>query len=195
MLRKLRNKWMGRSGFTLAETLMTVLILLMVTAVIAGGVPAAVKAYDKVIIGANAQVLLSTATTRLREELGAASKVSVSAAGGEAVETVIDYTSADGSRSRIYLVNEATTKRGINLWQYRDIYTKDDAETKYGHLLVSQAASNRDRLNSSKSLYILYDSVSFTGGVVTFTNLRVMNDDARITGLVSFSVNVIASLS
>ena len=51
----------SRTGFTLAEVLITVLILLMITAVVAGGMPVAANAYYKVVDAANAQVLLSTA--------------------------------------------------------------------------------------------------------------------------------------
>ena len=56
MILKLNNE----DGFTLAETLMTVLIMLLVSSVIAAGIPAAAKAYRKAVDAANAQVLLST---------------------------------------------------------------------------------------------------------------------------------------
>lgn len=67
-----------RRGFTLAETLLAVLILLLVSVIVATGIPAAKNAYYKVVLGANAQSLLSTTATALRNELGTAWDVEVS---------------------------------------------------------------------------------------------------------------------
>ena len=71
------QKLKRESGFTLAETLMAVLILLMVSAVVATGIPAAANAYNKAVDAANAHVLLSTMVTALRDELGMAKEVEV----------------------------------------------------------------------------------------------------------------------
>ena len=54
-------------GFSLAETLMAVLILLMVTSVVATGIPAAANAYFKAVDASHAQVLLSTTMISLSE--------------------------------------------------------------------------------------------------------------------------------
>ena len=45
----------NQSGFTLAETLLTVLILLLVSGIVATGMPAVQTAYEKIVISANAQ--------------------------------------------------------------------------------------------------------------------------------------------
>ena len=63
------QKLNSQDAFTLAETLITVLILLMVSAVVAGGIPAAANAYRKAVDAANAHVLLSTTVNALRSEL------------------------------------------------------------------------------------------------------------------------------
>lgn len=98
MKRKLRSK----RGFSLAETLLAVLILLLVSLIVANGVPAAKEAYEKVVIGANAKVLLSTTIATLRDELATARDVRVSSDG-----KTITYFSADrGATSRIYLSKE-----------------------------------------------------------------------------------------
>ena len=47
----------GRSGFTIGETLVAVLILLMVSSVVAAGIPAAKSAFEKVVIGANVEYM------------------------------------------------------------------------------------------------------------------------------------------
>lgn len=63
------------SGFTLTELLLTTMILLMVSAVVAGGVPSAANAYFKIVDASNAQILLSTTVTSLRNELSFATDI------------------------------------------------------------------------------------------------------------------------
>ena len=93
MLRKLNRA----AGFTLAETLVAVLILLMFTAVVAEGLPAAVSAYRKAVDASNAQILLSTTVDALRGELSTAWDV-------ETDGTTISYKSSHtGAESKIYL--------------------------------------------------------------------------------------------
>lgn len=195
MRRKLREILGNRGGFSLAETLMTVLILLMVTAVVAAGLPSAASAYDKVITGANAQLLLSTTTTRLREELGTATKISVlKAANDDPYPTIIKYTDTDGIRAQIYMnVTDDETKvnDGVYLKQYK---SDTETEVRADKRLISEAASNKDRKNESKILHVLYDRVDYneTLGAVTFYNLRVIDGENVLTSLETFTVKVIA---
>ena len=67
-----RNKLNRRKGFSLTELLAAVLILGMVSSVVAGGIPVARDAYNKVTVSANAQVLMSTTISALRSQLGVA---------------------------------------------------------------------------------------------------------------------------
>ena len=73
VMRKLKNK----SGVSLAEMLITILILLMVSSVVAGGVPVAVRAYQNAVDAANAYSLLSTTVNALRSEFSTAWGVDV----------------------------------------------------------------------------------------------------------------------
>ncbi len=59
----------GSAGFSLAETLIVVLILLIVTAVVGAAIPTAASVFTKTVDTANAQVVLSTTMTALRDEL------------------------------------------------------------------------------------------------------------------------------
>ena len=59
-------------GFTLAETLLALLIVTLLTGIVATGVPIAINAYKQVVDSSNAQVALSTTTSALRDELGLA---------------------------------------------------------------------------------------------------------------------------
>ena len=93
-----KKKLKSRAGFTLAETLMAVAILLLVSGIVAAGIPAAKNAYEKVILASNAEVLLSTAESSLRDELGTAWKVKARCGGG------VTYFSADtGTRTELYV--------------------------------------------------------------------------------------------
>ena len=99
IIRKLKNT----AGFTLAEMLLTVVILLLASGVVATGMPAAVNAYRNAIDAANAQVLLSTTVNALRDELSTARDVQVSG-------KTITYTGTDtGSRSTIDLSSSPFT--------------------------------------------------------------------------------------
>ena len=65
MRRKLRSK----GGFTLTELLTAVAILGLIAAALGVGLPTAVRAYRQVTAGAEAQVLCSTLSTAIADEL------------------------------------------------------------------------------------------------------------------------------
>lgn len=143
-------------GFTLAETLVAVLILLMVTAVVAAGIPVATNAYFKVVDSANAQVLLSTSITAIRNELEFAKNVEIPA--GDANLT-INYVSADtGVKSQIY-----NSDGGVMLKEYVGV----EGVASPVRLIVSDKAA-------TKNLTFRYDSVSYSGGIFTFGGLKVL---------------------
>ena len=166
---KKTRKLNSRGGFTLAETLLAVLILLMVSVIVATGVPVAKNAYEKVVVAANAQVLLSTAVNTLRDELGTAWDVEVVEEGE--TEPKIKYFCADtGARAEIYLNAEKGTV-------YRKRFADMDelgisvATDQDGPLVSPQASTDR--------LRVKYDSVTMAGDVVTFEGLKVyLKDDA-----------------
>ena len=59
-MREAIKRKLHTQGFTLAETLLAVLILLLVGVIMTTGIPAAKNAYEKVVVASNAEVLLST---------------------------------------------------------------------------------------------------------------------------------------
>ena len=59
----------ARSGFSLVELLVTLLVVTLATIMVTAGLPAAVRAYTDVVDKSNAQVLLTTASTLLRDKL------------------------------------------------------------------------------------------------------------------------------
>ncbi|MBE6994620.1 MAG: type II secretion system protein [Ruminococcaceae bacterium] len=150
----------SRTGFTLAEVLITVLILLMITAVVAGGMPVAANAYYKVVDAANAQVLLSTAMTELRDQLGLAS--------GAAVESGALTYAGPGGDSRIWLGGDGTIL-------LRQTIAAADRP------LVSVKAQ-------TKNLTVTYTSVTVDGTLVTFEDLRVEKKGRSVAALDEYCV-------
>ena len=103
------KKLKKNAGFTLAETLMTVLILLMVSSVVAGGIPSAVTAYSKAVDAANAQVLISTTVNALRSELTTAKDVHVVHLNNDDEKNEVIYISPNtGSKTKLYLASDNT---------------------------------------------------------------------------------------
>ena len=185
-----------QNGFSLAEMLVAVLILLMVSAVVAGGIPAASNAYSKAVDAANAQVLLSTAATALRDELGAARNVSIS----DDKKTVRYYSADNGNYSELSL-GEKDERSVIMLTSYlgenvnnsdSDVSGESASATIYGTTedtvqweLVSSAAI-------TKKLGLTYDSVSYDNGIITFTNLKVMKNSTVLAELGQLEIRVIS---
>ena len=173
--RKLKNK----SGFTLAETLLAVLILLLVSTIVATGMPAAKNAYNKVIVAANAQVALSTAATALRDELGTAWNVKIEDVAGKERGLFVTYSSSDtGAISKIYL-NTGDNK--IYLQEYlKNTYFNEEENVSIGtgHPLVSDKAANGN-------LVITYSTVakSRDGKSIIVSGLVVKKDDQELAKL------------
>jgi len=73
----------GRSemGFSLVEMLVALIILVLMTGIVAMGIPMAKSTYEKAVLASNAQALMSTTTIELRNELGLAQGVKTDAAG------------------------------------------------------------------------------------------------------------------
>ncbi len=195
-MKKRKKSNRARSGFSLVELLAATLILLMVSSVVVGGIPVAKDAYEKVTITANAQVLLSTALTALRNQLGTASNVelveSADSYESGAVEALVYYNAAIETDSMIYLKNVDGDSPCIMVQDYID--READGETDQNNLtssrqLVTDAASDGD-------LYITYDDVSAEDGIVEFSKLAVyMEDetDARVS-LDTYCVRVSADI-
>ena len=155
---KLIWKRNNKQGFSLTELLVAVLILSMVSAVVAGGIPVAKDAYEKITVSANAQVMLSTTITALRNELCTASDIRISGT------TVRYYSSSIENDSELLIGKEKTDTAHdtILLKQYAD-YEKADDNVR---ALVSKAVGD-------KQLYVTYTSVTNGSGIITFNTLIV----------------------
>lgn len=169
------------AGFTLAETLLAVLILLLVSSIVAMGIPVAKQAFEKVTLAGNAELLLSTAVSTLRDELGTAWDVQA----GEAPDGGVIYYSADtGNRSRLYIgvSDDKTNATAIRLHEY-------SKTTKAEALLDIKKNAQKDRelvyqANDGKALQLICESVALDPvkkNTVKITGLCVKDHDGKVT--------------
>lgn len=174
-----------RAGFTLAETLLAVMILLLVTAIVAAGIPSARNAYEKVVMTSNADVLLSTTISSLRNELGTAQNIDIP--GGTIVDgkltgnCITYYSPARGTFSQIYVEDSGKAV------MFRRYYSEDVPGTANpAEQLISDTVATGD-------LFVTFASVSYADGVITFNELSVDRRSGS-TGLAerdSLSIRVI----
>ena len=168
-----KKKITNKKAFTLAETLVATLILLMVSAIVAAGIPVAKNAYEKVVVKANAEVVMSTAINALRNELSVANDIEVTG------DTTITYSSGTyGSRSKIFVDEE-----GIEYVRYSTSTPGGTAEEK--SRLVSKSASD--------NLTVTYDKAEYdsTTSIIEFTNLRVLKGNKTFVERTPLSISVI----
>ena len=147
----------------MAETLLAVLILLMVSSIVAAGIPSARRAYEKVVLASNAEVLLSTTITTLRNELGNAMDVKVNG------NDITYYNTARGATSKIsldkVLATSPDTEKTIVLYRYFGDYVYNSAAEK----IAMSSSSSKD-----KDLYVTYTSVVCQNGIITFSGVSAV---------------------
>ena len=185
-MKKVYQKLNSQDAFTLAETLITVLILLMVSAVVAGGVPAAANAYRKAVDAANAHVLLSTTVNALRSELSTAWNAEQAQADDGSVEKGISYySSATGSQSRIYVDDDGV----IMLQEYSDYKTEESTE---GTPEVSPRPIVSEAMTIKGKLEITCEDISYekTTGIVTVKGLQVKKGEQIIVKMPEESLTI-----
>ncbi|MBQ6493127.1 MAG: type II secretion system protein [Erysipelotrichaceae bacterium] len=147
----------SKQGFTLAETLLAMLILLMVSGLMASGIPTAINIYHKIVDASNAQALISTTMTELRDKLALAQDFENSSA------TVITYTGDNGRK------HELSFDENVGI--YINDITGDGQDDS--RLLVSDPAA-------SKNLYVSFDSIKYEEGVVAVKNLKVKRKNSTV---------------
>lgn len=181
-----KKKLHNSSGFTLAETLLAVLILLMVSAIVAAGIPSAKNAYEKVVLASNAEVLLSTTITTLRNELGTAQDVKAPKPGDPVDTTITYYNPTRGASSKLYVASGGEHDKEIMFQRYFSADGLVKADYAAAPLVSSKTAT--------QDLYVTYTSVTYDKGIVTFSGLSV-NRTSGTEGLASrdeLSIRVIS---
>ncbi len=145
-----------QSGFSLAETLVALIIILLVSAIVAGAMPAAKDAYFNVLESADAQVFLSTTLTVLRDEL--------------AMATDIDLTTNPGT---IIYTNPITGDSKITFSEgaYRiETYLNLDGEmTERGRPLVTDRARSKLKIKEQPS-------ITYANDMITISSFEVLSE-------------------
>ncbi len=166
----LRRKFKKKTGFSLAETLIAILILLMVSAIVAGAIPMAARVFTKTVDAANAQILLSTTMNALRDELGTAADIGKDG-------TTITYRNASNGYCRLEIIAEPTSdKTEAGIWLTYLDYDPATGKTsvnvdKPPRLLVSAKAATTGEPNN---LRVTYESVDISDDTVVIHNLKVL---------------------
>ncbi len=164
MKERIQQKIHTDKGFTLAETLLAVLIMLLVSGIVASGIPVAKDAYEKVVLASNAEVLLSTTISTLRNELGTAQDI-VPALDSDGKKTIVTYYSGlRGASSKIYL-SDSKKKKEIMLQRYNNMDQLSVSTYEPTPLIPEKTAT--------EGLYVTYDTLDYSNGIVTFTGLLV----------------------
>lgn len=170
-MKKLKNK----KGFSLGEVLVAVLIMGMVTGVVAAGMPAAINAYKKIVEISNAQLLATTTTNTLRNQLYMARDVHVSASEGTGV--TIDFKAPDGSTTRI--VSAPGELITVQEYYGYEITLSDGSKSHTEpRPLVNPGASSQSSAISGSSknvenMYVEIGGAEISDGYLTLKNITV----------------------
>lgn len=171
MKNKILRKLHSDKGFSIAELLVAILILLMVSSIVATGIPVAREAYQKVILASNADVLLSTTISTLRNELGTAQDVKVDGT------TITYYSPTRGAYSQIYL-DDNDDDAVVMFQRYYFDPTMESEVAPSEEPLITDAAM-------SDGLYVKYKSIdkpdSDGDGIMKIQGLAVYRKDGTKT--------------
>ncbi|MBQ7614288.1 MAG: type II secretion system protein [Butyrivibrio sp.] len=190
---RIKKKLNSKAGFSLTEMLLAVIIMLLVSVIVAAGIPAAREAYENVVLASNAEILLSTTISTLRNEVGSASNLDVpgvSPSGGVETGTeIVYYNAARGASSKIFMPSGGTNIKFVRYFDQtgtvlEGVVTNSETED----LISARTATNKLRVTFAT---VSYDH---TKGIVSFTDLSVFHDDDA-TPLVKrdkFSIKVLS---
>lgn len=114
--RRLRDKIHSEEGFTLSETLMTVVLIGLITMAMAGGIVAAKNVYQRISLRADAQTLLATTVSAVTEDLSSVSSCDALQSSGSSQQTVTLIQDGNLAESTAFFYAES---RGYRM-QYRN---------------------------------------------------------------------------
>ncbi|MBQ7603976.1 MAG: type II secretion system protein [Clostridia bacterium] len=170
-----RKKLKSKAGMTLGEVLVAVIILLLMTAIVAGGIPVAHRAYVDVVDAGNAEVLLSTTLNVIRRELSSATRVHT--AGGK----IYFLSGETGFWTEIR--NGGETDDGTDnlvFVRYHGVPGDFDSVTTVTPLVTDQAATTP--LRSSIT------GIAYSGGVFVVTGVSVTRGTQEMSKLDSYKI-------
>ena len=183
--RQLRRRLTDSRGFTLAELLMVILILLLVSTVVAAGVPAAVNAYQKVVDSANAQLLLSTTVSSLRRELSLAGEV-----GTDDSNRVEYYINGQGQKLTVS-DDDLTIEAKFILTSDEDGIKRTWLIDNEGKEIIPKAITLAGRGNDIR-MVPKFDSLTYENGFFTVKKLQIEKDGSTAAGPIDLKIQTFA---
>ena len=171
------------SGFTLTEMLVTLLIMVLASTLLATGVPVAIDTYQKTVNSANAQVAMSTTITVLRSEYGLSPKVM---SRGVGADTEVYYMTEEGLWAIIRNPKGDETYKGlVKEYVKTDSYGNPDPSNSLGtYPLVPDAAFK----GANRPLELRVASIAEAVGKVSVTNLSVTDGTNELAKVDSYDV-------
>ena len=156
----------SRSGFTLAETLVAMLLMSFVGLIVTGGIAMSARVYGRIVERSNAELLLSTTLLELRDQLDRVNEVRLS---GTTLELEY-YRESTSNWKKLSLSNE-TGDSGIFVTEYKGYsVTGAPSQSFPPQPLVTDEAAG-------KSLYATYTSITYENGNFVITGLKVCKKD------------------
>lgn len=116
LIREMRRKLHNTNGFTLSETLMTVVLIGLITMAMAGGIVAAKNVYQRISLRADAQTLLATTVSAVTEDLSSVSSCDALLSSGSSQQAVTLIQDGNPVEPAVFFYAES---RGYRM-QYRN---------------------------------------------------------------------------
>ena len=162
--RAYKRKLNSSKGFTIAEMLVAIIILLLVSSVVVAGIPVARGAYERVVLASNAEIMMSTSISALRNELGCAKDIK------ESDTEIVYYSSARGTTSKI---SAGTSDIMIQRYYSDEGFSAGSDEVG----LISS-----DDPGKETDFHVNFGGVDYdeTTGVITFTGLTVSRETTQL---------------
>lgn len=154
-----------QAGFSMTELLATTLIMGMVTAITAAGIPTVKSVYERVVLTSNAEVMLSTTTTLIKQELGTAWDVALDS-------HEILYTSAQtGAKARLRYNEEKKTIEKLD-------YAAPVLPGLIDPALNGVGAEEEwePLIPETGGLHPEWEDVQIEGGTITISGLKICSD-------------------
>lgn len=172
-------------GFSLTEVLVAVLIMAMVTGVVAAGMPAAIRAYRNIVDVANAQLLATTTTNTLRNELDMASNFRITSDSTEGPtegsgtwgQTSIIYDAADGTSTRI--LSEAG--KPVTIQEYYNYDIQAQGAAPYIRPLVTEETA-------SGTMHVEIHGATAGEDSITLNGIKVLKGDKVLVNIDEFII-------
>ena len=163
-----------KAGFTLAETLLTVLLLTIVLGGLTSAIAAAVNVYNRVRIRSEAEVLLSTAADAVSADLSTARNIKLDSDG----ETVKNFFSDLRGYQMMY--QRETETNYITIEAAGGLQTTENAQNTHNASGAGTSASS-----SQETVYLLTKGAQPMGLYPVLSEITLNTD-----GTLSYSLNV-----